>query len=681
MSLEPRISSEALERGEVARVTRRFAVALVLTAPLIVFAMAPHSALISQLGGLVAPGWIRYIEIAAATPVVLWAGASYFARGWSGVVRRSANMYTLIGLGVGVAYLYSVIAVLVPDLFPPQFRDADGKVAVYFEAAAVIVTLVLLGEVLELRARGRTSAAIRALLGLAPSTARRVDLDGTEHDVPLEHIAVGDLVRVRPGEKVPVDGTVTEGASTVDESMITGEPIPVEKRQGEKVIGATLNRSGALIVRAERVGADTLLSQIVHLVAQAQRSRAPLQRLADQVSAWFVPAVVLVAVLTFVVWALIGPSPRFAYALINAVAVLIIACPCALGLATPISVMVASGRGARLGVLFRNAEAIERLRDVDTLVVDKTGTLTVGRPVFQKALAVEEGARDRLLAHAAALERASEHPLAAAIVAEAEERRLPRLEVHAFEAVAGAGVTGMVGGERVLLGNRPFLEERVGPMSQAWLSVAEGLRGEGHTVVFVAIGSAVAGLVSVADPIKPSTPAALHLLAQAGVQVVMATGDSAGTAQAVAQRLGIERFFAEVKPADKAALVSELRAQGRVVAMAGDGINDAPALAAADVGIAMGTGTDVAMQSAQVTLLTGDLAGIARARDLSAATVRNIKQNLVFAFAYNTLGIPIAAGVLYPVFGLLLSPIVAAAAMSLSSVSVIANALRLQRAA
>ena len=680
MALEPRIPTGVEDTAELDAVTRRFWVCLVLTLPLIAFAMAPHVDLIARSIGWLSPRSVRLVEVVLATPVVLWGAWSYFIRGWRGAVSRSPNMYTLIGLGVGVAYLYSLLAAFLPQIFPTAFRDEHGEVAVYFEAAAVIVTLVLLGEVLELRARGQTSAAIRALLGLAPKTARRIGADGVESDVPLEVVAVGDQLRVRPGEKIPVDGTVVEGRSSVDESMITGEPIPVEKTGGAKVIGATVNQTGAFIMRADRVGAETLLSQIVHQVAEAQRSRAPLQKLADKVAGWFVPSVVVVAILTFIVWAVWGPAPALAYALINAVAVLIIACPCALGLATPISIMVASGKGATMGVLFRNAEAIERLRDVDTLVVDKTGTLTVGKPVLQQVIPFASYSEADVLAVAAALERSSEHPLAAAIVAGAESRNIRPAGVEGFESVTGGGVAGVVGGRNTVLGNGHLLESRgIGIPAEA-ITQADGLREKGQTVMFVAMDGQLAGLVSVADPIKDSTREALAALARMGVNVVMASGDGQKTANAVARQLGIGAAFGEVKPADKAALVKQLRAKGHVVAMAGDGINDAPALAAADVGIAMGTGTDVAMESAQVTLVKGDLRGIARARALSVATVRNIKQNLVFAFIYNTLGIPIAAGVLYPFLGILLSPIIAAAAMSLSSVSVIINALRLKNA-
>ncbi|MFO1206516.1 MAG: copper-translocating P-type ATPase [Burkholderiales bacterium] len=680
MALEPQIPAETLEGAELATVTRRFWVCAVLSLPLVFFAMAAHVELFARLISDISPRAIRFVEAAIASPVVLWGGRSYFVRGWTGVINRSANMYTLIGLGVAVAYAYSLLAAFVPEIFPAAFRDPHGEVEVYFEAAAVIVTLVLLGEVLELRARGQTSTAIRALLGLAPKTARRIEADGAEVDVPLDAIQAGDRLRVRPGEKVPVDGVVMEGRSTIDESMITGEPIPVEKKAGDRLIGATLNQTGALVMQAERVGQETMLAQIVRLVAEAQRSRAPLQKLADRVSAWFVPTVVATALLAFVVWAVVGPQPRLAYALINAVAVLIIACPCALGLATPMSIMVATGRGASMGVLFRNAEAIERLRQVDTLVLDKTGTLTVGKPVLQRVTGFGEFSSNEVLAAAAGLERASEHPLAAAIVQGAMDRGVEPLPTNDFQSHTGAGVSGTAAGRSVVLGNWALFEQSGIEVGEDALHVAADLQALGHTVMFVGIGGTLAGLVSVADPVKETTPEALHALRASGLRIVMATGDNETTAKAVAHELEIDRVVGEVKPADKAKLVQALRAEGGVVAMAGDGINDAPALAAADVGIAMGSGTDVAIQSAQVTLVKGDLRGLVRARELSVATVRNIKQNLAFAFLYNALGIPIAAGVLYPLFGVLLSPMLAAAAMSLSSVSVIGNALRLRNA-
>jgi Cu+-exporting ATPase len=589
-------------------------------------------------------------------------------------------MYTLIGLGVAVAYLYSLFATLAPGMFPASMRDTHGMVGVYFEVATVIVTLVLLGEWLELAARGRTSAAIRKLLGLAPKTARRVFADGTEEDVPLDTLAVGDRVRVRPGEKVPVDGRILEGHTTLDESMLTGESLPVDKRPGDQVVGATINQTGALVIAAERVGADSLLSQIVALVSQAQRSRAPLQRLADRVSAWFVPAVVIAAILTFVVWWLVGPEPRLAYALVSAVAVLIIACPCALGLATPISIMVASGRGAQVGVLFRDAHAIEALRDIDTLVLDKTGTLTLGRPALDQVVAVKPWTEAEVLSLAAGLERASEHPFARAIVEGARRRGTTPADVTDFQSLPGQGVTGSAGNRAIALGNLALMEQ-VGANTKGVSDDANTLRSRGRSVMFVAVDGTLAGAIAVGDPIKDSTPAALEALKTDGLRIVMLTGDARTTAEAVAKVLGIDEILAEVKPADKAAAIERLQRAGRRVAMAGDGVNDAPALARANVGIAMGTGADIAMESAQVTLVKGDLDGIVRARHLSRATVRNIRQNLTFAFGYNALGIPIAAGVLYPPFGLLLNPLIAAVAMSLSSVSVIANALRLRREA
>ena len=615
--------------------------------------------------------------------MVLWGGWPFFLKGWASLRNRHLNMFTLIALGVGIAYGYSLVAAFFPGMFPPSFRGHGGQVALYFEPAAVITTLVLLGQVLELVARSRTSGAIKALLGLAPKTARRVREDGTEEDVPLDTVRAGDRLRVRPGEKVPVDGVVLEGTSTVDESMVTGEPIPAQKGPGVKVTGATLNGTGGLLVRAERVGADTLLAQIVHMVSEAQRSRAPIQRLADVVAAWFVPAVMAVAAVTFIAWALIGPEPRMTHALVNAVAVLIIACPCALGLATPMSIMVGTGRGAIAGVLIKNAEALEVLERVDTLVVDKTGTLTEGKPrlVTVEVVPGEGGpSEDDLLRLAASLERASEHPLASAVVAGAAERGLGLEDVTGFESLTGRGAVGRVGSSAVAVGNRKLLEElQVDPGPLA--ARAEALRADGQTVMFAVVGGRLAGLLGVADPVKASTPEALELLRREGLEVVMLTGDSRTTAEAVARRLGIDRVEAEVLPEQKHQVVERLKASGRTVAMAGDGINDAPALAAAHVGIAMGTGTDVAMESAGVTLVRGDLRGLARARRLSRGTMRNIRQNLFFAFVYNILGVPIAAGALYPVFGLLLSPMIASAAMSLSSVSVVGNALRLRRLA
>ena len=677
MALEPRtVQLAEQENPELTDMRRRLWVSVALSAPLMAIAML-HVLPFAWTHRLTMSPLRPWLELLLATPVVLWAGSPFFERGYRSVVNRSLNMFTLIALGVGVAYGYSVVATALPGIFPATLRNAAGQVGVYFEAAAVIVTLVLVGQVLELRARSRTGAALRALLGLAPKTARRMRDNGSEEDVPLDQILAGDRLRVRPGEKVPVDGVVLEGRSSVDESMLTGEPIPVEKQPGAKVIGATVNGTGTLVMRAERVGAGTLLSQIVKLVAEAQRSRAPIQRLADQVSAYFVPAVVGIAVVTFVVWLLIGPEPRLGYALVNAIAVLIIACPCALGLATPMSIMVAAGKGATLGVLFKNAEAIEVLRNVDTLVVDKTGTLTEGMPRLVSVTPVQGQNEERLLAAAASLERGSEHPLAAAIVSGADERGLRLQDADGFESITGKGVKGTVGGQAVLLGNRALLED-AGIAVDELSGRADRLRSEGQTVMYVAIAGKLAGLLGVADPIKASTPEAIATLHADGVRLVMLTGDNRITAQAVAQKLGIDEVVAEVLPAQKAETVRRLQAAGRVVAMAGDGINDAPALAQAQVGIAMGTGTDVAMQSAGVTLVRGDLRGIARARKLSRATMDNIKQNLFFAFIYNTLGVPVAAGLLYPFFGILLSPVMAAAAMSLSSVSVIGNALRLR---
>jgi Cu+-exporting ATPase len=617
------------------------------------------------------------IELALATPVVLWGAWPFFVRGWRSVVTWNLNMFTLIGLGVGVAYAYSVVAALFPELFPASFRDGEGLVAVYFEAAAVITTLVLLGQVLELRARSQTNEAIKALLNLAPKTARRISAGGVEEDVPLETVEVGDHLRVRPGERVPVDGTVVFGSSSVDESMVTGEPIPVAKGEGDRVIGATVNGTGTMVIEAEKVGSETLLAQIVQMVAEAQRSRAPIQKLADLVASYFVPAVIIVAVLTFLAWAICGPEPAMTFALINAVAVLIIACPCALGLATPVSIMVATGRGAGAGVLFKNAEAIEVMRDVETLVVDKTGTLTEGRPRLVSVTPLGSS-DDSLLVLAASLERGSEHPLAEAIVDGASKRALELRDAANFESVTGKGIIGTVEGRSVAVGNRALMEDRA-VLADSAVKTAEDLRSNGQTVMFVAVDGVVVGLLGVADPIKETTPAAIRQLQEDGIELVMLTGDSRTTAEAVARELGIDRVVAEVLPDQKAEVVKKLQAEGKVVAMAGDGINDAPALAQASVGIAMGTGTDVAMESAGVTLVKGDLRGIVRARRLSRVTMRNIKQNLFFAFVYNALGVPVAAGVLYPVFGILLSPMIAAAAMSFSSVSVISNALRLRR--
>jgi Cu+-exporting ATPase len=678
MALEPeRVTLDEAKNPELTDMGRRFWISLVFTLPLVAFAMLRHSSRAHDFFSHSLLTWAPWIELALATPVVLWCGKPFFQRAWSSIRTFNLNMFTLIGLGVSVAYLYSLVATLVPRLFPAVFRDAMGHVGVYYEAAAAIVTLVLLGQVLELRARGRTGAAIRALLELAPKTARRVE-GNREADVPLDQIRAGDTLRVRPGEKVPVDGVVLEGTTSIDESMVTGEAIPVEKRANDRVIGATLNTTGAFVMRAERVGAETLLSQIVQLVAQAQRSRAPIQKLADRVSAFFVPAVVIAAIATFVIWSVYGPSPRLVFATVNAVAVLIIACPCALGLATPMSVMVAVGRAAREGVLFRNAEAIEILRKVDTIVIDKTGTLTVGKP---RLLAVISNGTDEadLLRYAASVEQASEHPLAAAIVGGAQQRGLTIPPAQHFEAIPGKGVYGVVEGKRISLGNRAMLDElhvKAGE-SEAF---SEQLRKDGQTVMFVVIDGRVAGLLGVADPIKETTAEAVKALHEEGLRLVMLTGDSKTTADAVARKLGIDEVVAEVLPAQKADAVKKLLSEKRVVAMAGDGINDAPALAAASVGIAMGTGADVAMESADVTLVKGDLRGIVRARRLSTETMKNIRQNLFFAFIYNALGVPIAAGVLYPLVGVLLSPMIAAAAMSFSSVSVIGNALRLRRA-
>jgi Cu+-exporting ATPase len=678
MALEPRtVTLEEEENPELVDMTRRLRVSALLSVPLVVIAMS-HLLPGDPIGRLLPHGRRNFIELALASPVVLWGGFPFFVRFWQSLVNRSLNMFTLIGLGVGVAYAYSVVATVAPGLFPASFRGEMGQVGVYYEAAAVIVTLVLLGQVLELKARSRTGAAIRALLGLAPKTARRIEPDGHEQDVLLTEVRVGDSLRVRPGEKVPVDGTVVEGRSAVDESMVTGESIPIEKGPGDRVIGATVNGTGALVMRAERVGSETLLAQIVRMVAEAQRSRAPIQKLADRVAAVFVPAVVAIAVLTFAIWAIRGPEPRMAYAIVNAVAVLIIACPCALGLATPMSVMVAAGKGATAGVLFKNAEAIEVLREVDTLVFDKTGTLTEGRPALGAVETVSGQADRELLRLASGLELASEHPLAAAIVRGAEERGVAPARAKSFESRTGSGVVGDVEGRVVALGNSRLLEE-LGVNAEELKPRAEQLRADGATVLFAAVDGRAAGLLAVADPIKPSTPEAVRDLRKAGLRLVMVTGDSRTTAQAIAGKLGIDEVVAEVRPDEKVDVIRRLQNEGRIVSMAGDGINDAPALAQANVGIAMGTGTDVAMESADVTLVKGDLTGIVRARRLSSATIRNIKQNLFFAFVYNAVGVPIAAGVLYPFFGILLSPVIAAAAMSFSSVSVVGNALRLRR--
>ena len=683
MGLEPKtVSLDEGENPELVDMRRRFWIAAALSLPLLVIAMGDElfDHAISHAIGMRTRLWL---ELALATPVCIWAAWPFYVRAVDSIRFRSPNMFTLIGIGVAVAFVYSLVASLMPGIFPAGFREPSGEVGVYFEAAAVIVTLVLLGQVLELRARGRTSLALRSLLGLAPKTARRLYDDGREDDVPLEHVHPGDRLRVRPGEKVPVDGIVLEGGSTVDESMISGEPIPVRKHQGDRVVGGTINGTGSFVMRAEKVGADTLLARIVAMVAEAQRSRAPIQRLVDVVSGYFVVAVLAIAALAFVVWALFGPEPRLAYALINAVSVLIIACPCALGLATPMSIMVATGKGATIGVLFRDAEAIETLRSVDTLVVDKTGTLTRGKPQMLTVTWVSgeraDGEQKALLGLAASLERASEHPLAAAIVQGAQDAGAALVPVDAFESFPGLGVAGRVEGRRVVIGNEAMMRRENADITEL-MRRAEDLRHQGQTVMFVAVDGAAAGLLGVGDAIKETTPEAIRALHRDRIRLVMLTGDNRTTADAVARRLGIDDVVAEVTPDQKLATVKRLQQDGHRVAMAGDGINDAPALAAADVGIAMGTGTDVAMESAAVTLVKGDLRGVVRARRLSARTMTNIRQNLFFAFVYNAVGVPIAAGVLYPIAGLLLSPMIAAAAMSFSSVSVIANALRLRRA-
>ena len=671
MALEPLMPAlDDEDNPELADFSRRFWWTLPLTAVVTFLAMAGHRF------HLMAPETQSLVELLLSAPVVLWAGWPFLVRGGQSVVNRSPNMWTLIGLGVASAFVYSVVATLAPEVFPPSFM-ADGRIGVYYEAAVVIVSLTLVGQLLELKARGRTSAAIKSLLGLAPKTARRLRDDGNEEDIPLTHIHVGDRMRVRPGEKVPVDGIVLEGTTSVDESMLTGEPIPVGKRAGDRVIGATINGSGSLVMKAERVGAETMLSQIVQMVAQAQRSRAPMQRLADVVARWFVLVVIAIAALTFVVWGLVGPQPSWVYGTINALAVLIIACPCALGLATPMSIMVATGKAATRGVLFRDAAAIESLRKVDTLVVDKTGTLTEGRPSFDRAVPIPGGSEDELLRIAASLDQGAEHPLANAIVEEARRRNLVLEAPETFESATGIGVSGRVAGRDVLIGNTALMDA----WDVQWRALeaeAEGLRGRGASVMFVAVDKRLAGLIAVSDPLKQTTPEAIRALHREGLRIVMATGDGWTTARAVAKALGIDEVIGEVTPQDKVDLVARLQSEGRKVAMAGDGINDAPALAMAEVGIAMGTGTDVAMNAGHVTLVKGDLVGIQRARTLSRATVRNMWQNLGFAFVYNALGVPIAAGVLYPAFGILLSPMIAALAMSLSSVSVVANALRLR---
>jgi Cu+-exporting ATPase len=676
MALELRTVTVNAVNPELVSMTRRLWIGAVLTLPLLavmVSDLLPGRPLQQLLGA--ALGWV---EFALATPVVLWGGWPFFERGWASIVHRSLNMFTLIAMGSGAAYLYSLAAVAAPGLFPPTFRDASGHIGLYFEAAAVITVLVLLGQVLELRARSQTSGAIQALLGLAPKTARRISPDGSEADVALSEVAIGDLLRVRPGEKVPVDGSVVEGHSSVDESMVTGEPIPVEKAAGAKVVGGTMNGTGSFVVKAERVGSSTLLAQIVKMVSEAQRTRAPIQRLADQVASYFVPAVLAAAFITFACWAVFGPQPRYAHALVNAVAVLIIACPCALGLATPMSIMVGTGRGAGEGILVRNAEALETLQKVNTLVVDKTGTLTEGKPRLSTVVAAEGMDQARLLQMMASLEKASEHPLAAAILAAAREKKIELLPVANFASLTGKGVSGTVQGARVAAGNAALMLD-LGASSQTMEQQAEALRQAGQTVMFLASDGRLAGLVAVADPIRESALQAVQELKREGIKVVMVTGDNRTTAAALAKKLGID-FEAEVLPAQKAEVVKRLQSQGAVVAMAGDGVNDAPALAQAQVGIAMGTGTDVAMESGGIILVKGDLRGILKARRLSQRTMGNIRQNLFFAFIYNALGVPLAAGVLYPVFGLLLNPMIAAAAMSFSSVSVIANALRLRKA-
>jgi len=674
MALEPTtVALTDEENPELIDMRRRFWVSVTLAVPVFLLGMS------DLLPGISLPRGLSWIQLILTSPVVLWCGWPFFVRAWQSIVNRYLNMFTLIGLGVGVAYVFSVVATIAPGIFPQSFRAHGGGVPVYFESAAVITSLVLFGQVLELKARSKTGAAIKALLGLAPTTARRVRHDGTEEDVALSVVRQKDLLRVRPGEKIPVDGVVLEGHSSIDESMVTGEPIPVEKTESDQVIGGTINESGTFIMRAERVGSETLLAQIVQMVSEAQRSRAPIQRLADLVAAYFVPIVIAISFATFIVWNLIGPEPRLAYALVNAVAVLIIACPCALGLATPMSIMVATGKAAQSGLLFRNAEAIETMRKVDTLIVDKTGTLTEGKPKLARVIPFDSFGDDEILQLSASLERGSEHPLGSAIVAAAQEKNLSLTNPASFESFTGKGVSGEVGGRRVSLGNLGFMID-LGVEASDASQQAEQLREQGQTVMFVVVDEALVGLLCVEDPLKQSAAEAIEQLRREGIHIVMLTGDSRTTAQALATQLHIDRVVAEVLPAQKADTVKQLQTEGRVVAMAGDGINDAPALAQADVGIAMGTGTDVAMKSADLTLVKGDLRGIVRARVLSRETMKNIKQNLFFAFVYNSVGVPIAAGILYPVFGILLSPMIAAAAMSFSSVSVITNALRLRRA-
>ncbi len=677
MALEPAtVTADSGPSPELTDMTRRFWIALALSIPVLVLEMGGH--IFPAMHHFVPMSASVWVQLSLATPVVLWAGGPFFERGWASLRTRNLNMFTLIAMGTGVAWGYSVVATLAPDVFPPAFRSADGMVAVYFEAAAVIIVLVLLGQVLELRARERTSGAIKALLNLAPKTARRIGPHGADEEVSLDLIAVGDRLRVRPGEKVPVDGVVEDGRSSLDESMVTGESMPVTKAKGDKVIGGTLNQTGALIIVADKVGRDTMLARIVQMVAEAQRSRAPIQRMADQVASWFVPVVIAIAVVAFIAWSIWGPEPRFAYGLVAAVAVLIIACPCALGLATPMSIMVGVGRGAGLGVLIKNAEALEHMEKVDTLVVDKTGTLTEGRPAVTSIVAASGFDETELLRLAASVERASEHPLARAIVEAAKDRGVATSDVSDFDSPTGRGALGTVEGRRILLGNARFLSEE-GVSTETLAEQADALRRDGATAIFIGVDGKVGGAFAIADPVKQTTPEALAALKAEGIRVVMLTGDNRTTAEAVARRLGIDEVEAEVLPDQKSAVIARLKREGRVVAMAGDGVNDAPALAAADVGIAMGSGTDVAIESAGVTLLKGDLTGIVRARRLSQATMSNIRQNLVFAFIYNVAGVPVAAGVLYPLFGILLSPIIAAAAMALSSVSVVTNALRLNR--
>ena len=679
MALEPLTASleDDEENPEYNFMFKRFVFSAILIVPLVIIAMRemlPGGHFIEELASPRTLGWL---ELILATPVVLWGGWVFYVRAVQSVVNKSLNMFTLVGLGVSVAYTYSLIAVLFPGIFPAEMRGSDGSVGVYFEAAAVIVTLILLGQVMELKARSQTGTAIKALLGLSPKTGRKINEDGSETDIPLEDVQVGDILRIRPGEKIPVDGIVTDGSSSVDESMISGEPVPVKKYKDEKVIGATVNTTGTLSIQAEKVGNDTVLAQIVKMVAEAQRSRAPIQKLADQVAGYFVPAVMGIALLAFIVWYMVGPAPQLAYALIVAVSVLIIACPCALGLATPLSIMVATGKGATMGVLFKNAEAIETLRKIDTIVVDKTGTLTLGKPKLTGIVAAGDMSEDKLLRLAATLEKVSEHPLAAAIVSAADERDIELAEIADFDSITGKGVSGVVEKTKVLLGNAKLMNDAGVDMTEL-KEQAEAMSKEGQTVMFMAADGQLAGILAVSDPIKDSTPDAIKQLHDEGLRVVMLTGDNKATAEAVAAKLNIDSVLAEVLPDEKAAEVKRLQDEGKMVAMAGDGTNDAPALAQAHVGIAMGTGTDVAMESAGVTLVKGDLTGIVRARKLSSATMANIKQNLFFAFVYNCLGVPIAAGVLYPFFGILLSPIIAAAAMSLSSLSVVGNALRLK---